>query len=121
MPRVTHFDMSAHNPERAMKFYRDVFGWNFVKWEGPMEYWMLSTEEGGAGIDGGLSIRSDMFPPLYLTIEVVGIDDFVMKVEANEGTILRPKMAIPGVGWFAMFQDTEGNTFGLMENDESAG
>jgi predicted enzyme related to lactoylglutathione lyase len=120
MPRVNHFDMSAEDPDRAMKFYQKVFGWSFVKWGGPMDYWMFSTEEGESGIDGGLSRKSDMFPPIYLTIEVPGLDDFIERVEANGGKILRAKMAIPGVGWFAMFQDPEGNAFGLMENDESA-
>jgi predicted enzyme related to lactoylglutathione lyase len=120
MPRVNHFDMSAEDPDRAMKFYQNVFGWSFVKWEGPMDYWMFSTGEGESGIDGGLSRKSEMFPPIYLTIEVPGIDDFIERVEANGGRIMRAKMAIPGVGWFAMFQDPEGNAFGLMENDESA-
>lgn len=31
-----------------------------------------------------------------------------------------PKMAIPSIGWFATCQDTEGNTFGIMQNDPSA-
>jgi predicted enzyme related to lactoylglutathione lyase len=29
-------------------------------------------------------------------------------------------MAIPGVGYFAMCQDTEGTTFGIMQFDETA-
>jgi predicted enzyme related to lactoylglutathione lyase len=31
-----------------------------------------------------------------------------------------PKMAIPGVGWLAYCTDTEGNVFGLMQNDPNA-
>ena len=103
-----------------MKFYQNVFGWGFVKWDGPMDYWMFSTGEGEPGIDGGLSRKSEMSPPVYLTIEVPAIDDFIEMVEINGGKIVREKMAIPGVGWFAMFLDTEGNAFGLMENDQSA-
>jgi predicted enzyme related to lactoylglutathione lyase len=38
MPRPNHFDMTAENPERAMNFYKDIFGWKFEKWNGPMEY-----------------------------------------------------------------------------------
>lgn len=120
MPRVNHFDLNAKDPDRVMKFYKDVFGWSFVKWQGPMDYWMISSGEGEPGIDGGIALRTEMSPPIYLTIVVSGIDDFIKKVETNEGKILQAKMAIPGVGWFAMFQDTEGNAFGLMENDESA-
>ena len=43
MPRPCHFDLTADEPERAMKFYKDVFGWKFEKWDGPMEYWMVTT------------------------------------------------------------------------------
>jgi hypothetical protein len=34
--------------------------------------------------------------------------------------VLVPKVAIPGVGWFALCLDTEGNKFGLMEEDTNA-
>ena len=35
-------------------------------------------------------------------------------------TILQPKVAIPGVGYLVTFKDTEGNIFGIMQNDKSA-
>lgn len=38
MPRSIHFDMAVDNPEQEMNFYRDIFGWKFEKWSGPMEY-----------------------------------------------------------------------------------
>ena len=50
MSRVIHFELSMDNPERAIKFYSDVFGWDSEKWEGPMDYWMISTGK-GEGID----------------------------------------------------------------------
>ena len=34
MDRVVHFEIQADNPERAIEFYKKVFGWNFQKWEG---------------------------------------------------------------------------------------
>jgi predicted enzyme related to lactoylglutathione lyase len=43
MPRIIHFDVPADDPKRAQKFYQDVFGWKFDKWNGPMEYWMAKT------------------------------------------------------------------------------
>jgi predicted enzyme related to lactoylglutathione lyase len=36
------------------------------------------------------------------------------------GALALPKMAVPGVGWFAQAKDTEGNIFGLMQMDSSA-
>ncbi len=31
-----------------------------------------------------------------------------------------PKMPIPNVGWLAYAKDTEGNIFGMMQNDPGA-
>ena len=47
MPRVVHFEVSADDPERAASFYRDVFGWNFHKWDGPEPYWLVTTGPDG--------------------------------------------------------------------------
>jgi predicted enzyme related to lactoylglutathione lyase len=45
MPRVVHFEIVADNPERAIKFYKEVFGWEFKKWDGPQDYWFVKTGE----------------------------------------------------------------------------
>lgn len=43
-----------------MKFYKDIFGWKFEKWNGPMEYWILTTgDEKEPGINGGLAKNTD--------------------------------------------------------------
>ena len=58
MPRPIHFEIHADNPSRAVKFYESLLGWQFTKWEGPMEYWLIKTgSEGTPGIDGGLVKR----------------------------------------------------------------
>jgi hypothetical protein len=36
---------------------------------------------------------------------------------AAGGQVLTPKMPIPAIGWFAAYKDSEGNTFGIMQND----
>ena len=118
MARVVHFDISAENPEELRKFYETVFGWKFNKWEGPMEYWMITTGE-GPGIDGGMSKRGQQNMDIN-TIDVPNLDEYTQKVEAYGGTIIAPKMPIPGIGWFAVFKDSEGNTFGMMQDDPNA-
>ena len=56
MPRVIHFEIVADKPERAIKFYKEVFGWEFNKWNGPQEYWLVKTgEDSQPGINGGLT------------------------------------------------------------------
>ncbi|HET6779915.1 MAG TPA: VOC family protein [Nitrososphaera sp.] len=121
MPRPIHFDLTVDNPERAMKFYKDIFGWKFEKWNGPMEYWMATTgDEKEPGINGGLSKRGESGMPNMNTIGVSSVDKFSKMVQDEGGKVLMPKSPIPGMGWFATCQDTEGNTFGIIEEDRTA-
>ncbi len=122
MSRVVHFHMVAQEPERAMRFYSEVFGWQFQKWDGPADYWMVKTgPDDEPGIDGGMALPMPEFQPAHNnTIGVSSVDEFVAKITEAGGVILHPKMPVPGVGWLAYFQDAEGNVFGLMEADASA-
>lgn len=54
MPRVVHFEVHADDPERAANFYSGVFGWELAKWEGPQDYWLITTgPDDEPGINGG--------------------------------------------------------------------
>jgi predicted enzyme related to lactoylglutathione lyase len=121
MSRVVHFDIYADNPERAVKFYTEVFGWKITRWEGPLEYWLAMTgPDDKSGINGGIGRREDPADRTINTIDVPSVDDFAAMISGAGGKVLVPKVAIPGVGWLAMCLDTEGNKFGLMENDPNA-
>ena len=121
MSRVVHFEIPADDPERAIQFYEKVFNWKIEKWEGPVEYWLITTgPEDQPGIDGGLGRRDDPAVGVENTIDVKDLDASVAEVEKHGGQVTRPKMAVPGVGWMAYFKDTEGNVFGLMQTDPDA-
>ena len=121
MSRITHFEIPADDPERAIKFYEQVFGWKIEKWDGPIEYWTIMTgPEDEPGIDGGLARREDPDTRVENMIDVKDLERSIKEVEANGGIIIRPKMAVPTVGWLAYFMDTEGNIFGMMEIDPKA-
>jgi len=57
---------------------------------------------------------------LVNTIDVSDIDDIIKKINNKGGEIVRPKHAVPGVGWLAYFKDSEGVMFGIMQNDPRA-
>lgn len=123
--RVTHFEVHAEDPGRAAKFYADAFGWEVVKWEGPMDYWLVTTgPEGEPGIDGGITRREaapgGAVSSYVCTLAVDDLDASIAKVTAGGGTVTSPKQAVPGVGWLAYAKDTEGNVFGMMQNDPAA-
>jgi uncharacterized protein len=121
MPRVIHFEINVDNPERASKFYSDTFGWQFQKWGGPSEYWMVNTgADSQPGINGGMMKRPHPGAATVNTIGVTSVDESVAAVTKNGGKVVMPKTAIPTVGWFAYCTDTEGNTFGVMQPDANA-
>ncbi len=121
MPRPVHFEVNADDPQRALQFYQNVFGWSHQKWDGPQDYWMLNTgDEGEPGINGGLMKRAAPGTPIVNTIQVDSVDDYAAKVQSSGGQITQAKMPIPGIGYCAYCQDTEGNAFGIMQMDESA-
>jgi predicted enzyme related to lactoylglutathione lyase len=128
MPRVIHFEIHAANPDRAVTFYTTVLGWEFKKWEGPTDYWLISTgPDGQPGINGGLLRRQGPEPAemqcvnsFVCTVDVPSVDDYVKKATAAGGTIALPKMPVPGIGWLAYVKDTEGNIFGMMQMDVAA-
>ena len=120
MPRVVHFELSADDPERATKFYSEVFGWQINKWDGPEDYWLVTTGDAGTpGIDGAI-MRRMPGATVINTLDVPSVDEYVAKITAAGGTVVAPKMAIPGIGYFAYCNDTEGNTFGIMQSDTAA-
>jgi len=126
MPRVIHFEIHAENPERCMQFYSTLFQWQFTKWDGPMEYWIIKTgEDGTPGINGGMmkrmgAIDGQAVIAYVCTIDVASVDQSLQAITANGGTIALPKMPIPGVGWLAYAKDTEGNIFGIMQPEPAA-
>jgi hypothetical protein len=121
MGRVIHFEIAAEEPEKIVSFYKSVFDWTIEKWDGPMEYWLVTTgnpEE--QGIDGGIGRRSEEWDKVVNTISVKSVDEYVEKIISFGGKVLRPKSVIPGVGYLAYCMDPDGNPFGIMQEDPSA-
>jgi predicted enzyme related to lactoylglutathione lyase len=126
MPRPVHFEIHAGDPQRAIDFYSQLFGWNFQQYM--PDYWLITTgEKGTPGIDGGLARR--MGPPpandapvhgYVCTVDVPNIDNVITAVEKAGCPIALPKHAVPSVGWLFYFKDTEGNLVGAMQPDPSA-
>lgn len=126
MGRITHFEIHVDEPERAISFYKNVFGWEFSKWEGPQDYWLINTGNSDKpGINGGLMRRQGEIDgqaviAYVCTADVQSLDDTVKKTESNGGKVVVPKMVIPGIGYQTYCKDTEGNIFGIHQSDPNA-
>jgi predicted enzyme related to lactoylglutathione lyase len=128
MPRLVHFEIHASDPERMIAFYTRMFGWSFAKWDGPADYWLITTgPEGTPGINGGLLRRrgapaTDGQPvnAFVCTVDVPSVDAALGEAAAAGGSTAVPKMPVPGVGWLGYLRDPDGNIFGVMQADPSA-
>ena len=121
MPRVFHFEIGCDELERAIEFYKDVFGWRIEKWGDSGDYHLVYSEgEGEAGINGTLMPRDELLPPVTNTISVPSVDEYMEKIKSSGGEAITAKIPIPGVGYFAYCKDTEGNIFGIMHRDPDA-
>ncbi len=121
MPSLVYFEVTADDLERAVEFYRDVFGWELTREDGDDEYYMIDAGTGdGPGITGGVVPRFNAYESTVNTFDVDDVDAFARKITEAGGEVLAPKVTIPGVGFIQYCQDTEGNTFGVMQFDEAA-
>jgi len=121
MSRVIHFEIPATDPEKLSAFYQKVFAWKFDKWAGPTEYWMIITgKDGEPGINGGMMRKPGGIASTTNIIGVESVDNAVGAVTKAGGKLVMPKTPIPGVGYFAYCEDTEGNMFGVMQADSGA-
>ena len=125
MFKVVHFEIPADDVGRAQKFYGELFGWKIEKFTGPspMPYWSImidgvKCEQGGLG--GGMMQRQDPQQQITIYIDVPTVDEYVDKVARLGGQVVVPKMAIPGMGYFAVCLDPENNGFGLWEDNPQA-
>jgi predicted enzyme related to lactoylglutathione lyase len=126
---IVHFEIPADDPERAAKFYRDLFGWKINRWENPggIEYYMVETvptnEQGmpvRPGVNGGMMRR--MYPSQQPVnyIAVSSVDEAVAKAERLGAKVMMGKTPVPGMGWFAQLTDPEGNVIAVWETDPAA-
>jgi predicted enzyme related to lactoylglutathione lyase len=128
MGRVVHFEITVEDPERAEAFYTRAFGWQFHRWDGPTEYWLIHTGDAATpGIDGAMMRRTtaslDGEPPVGAYICTIAVDDLDRTrdaVKSQGGSLASDKRAIVGVGWFCYARDPEGNLFGMMQEDSAA-
>ena len=113
--QMVHLEIPAGDTGKARDFWGGLFGWQFQAFEGPSEYHMtrFSDNQGGAIMEAG----SAPGPRVYFDVE--DINAATARVGELGGEAGEP-MPVPGMGWFSVNKDNQGNEFGLWQNDASA-
>jgi uncharacterized protein len=118
--RIVWFEVPADDTARARKFYKSLFGWKINPMPHMEEYFHMDTGGPDASPDGAVMKR--MHPQHTITsyVSVPSVAKFAAKIEKLGGSICKPKTAVPGMGYFAICNDTENNTFAIWEMNDKA-
>ena len=115
--QMVHLEIPAGDTGRAREFWGSLFGWDWQTFEGPTEYHMTRLSE-----TSGAAIYAPDPPDKRGTRVYLDVDDInAGATRVNElGGEAGEALPVPGMGWFSLCKDTEGNEFGLWQNDPDA-
>jgi uncharacterized protein len=111
--RLTLNQLNTSDPERALQFYSELFGWRSETMEeGDQPYWGLYN---GETVNAGLmNLPEGPGMPSHWLV-YFGTDDIDAasdRITASGGTVMVPKMPVPG-GEILVAQDPQGAIFAL--------
>jgi hypothetical protein len=120
---IVHFEIPADDIQKVKNFYGKLFGWKIEKTPGPVDYWSIETvpvdkkgEPIRPGVNGGMMKKQNPQHKPFNYILVESVSEYSKKIEVLGGKVIVPKMEVPGVGWWALALDPEGNQFGILES-----
>jgi len=108
-----HVELHTQDPERAKKFYDELFDWTLEDYP-DMNYTIIKVgEETGGGI-----MKSPMPDALPQWVPYVLVSDVAASTEKARSlgaTVLADVTEIPDMGWFSMLVDPTGAAFALWK------
>ncbi len=126
---IVHFEIYAVDPDKLGKFYANLFDWTLVPVP-EIDYTVVRTVETDdkgmplqmGGINGGLMKRPAGSRALaginYVLVE--SIEATVSRAEKLGAALMKGKSPVPGMGWFAILTDPQGNPFAIWQMDKNA-
>jgi uncharacterized protein len=116
--KLCFFEIPADDPEKLQQFYRDLFQWSFERGASGFRYYRVHTGEGS--LKGGISARQDPEHTLINYVKVESVDDSLARAQSLGAVLVVFKKPVPGIGWYAILKDPEGNRLGLWQDDTEA-
>ena len=117
---IVWFEIPADNVDRAKTFYRKLFGWKINPFPTMPDYQHIDTSGQDASPDGGLMTRRYPGKPSPAMSMWRRWPNRSQRWKSWAARSCVPKSAVPQMGYFAVCQDTEGNTFALWEMNQKA-
>jgi predicted enzyme related to lactoylglutathione lyase len=122
---VVHFEMPYEDEAQLTGFYQQAFGWGMhstglqmgdyvTAQTAPTDENRMVTSPGT--INSGFYPRSPdgpQHPSVVIAVEDIGVA--MRRVTDASGTVVGEPVAIPGIGHYASFTDTEGNRVSLLQ------
>jgi predicted enzyme related to lactoylglutathione lyase len=108
---VIHAEIRSVDPDRARRFFGDLFGWKVASEAGLPGYTFIDT-----GVEDGIYVaisprQTDQDEVLFF----VGVEDVgaaLRKAEELGGTIIQPEQKVPGTS-FGVLADAQGHRVGV--------
>jgi hypothetical protein len=108
-------ELNTSDPSAAKKFYGAVFDWKYQDMEMPEGTYAMVSGPGGP-IGGIQKSPMPSAPSHWLGyVGVNSLDKAVAKVTKNGGTVVVPRMDVPGMGSMAIFTDPTGAACAVWE------
>jgi uncharacterized protein len=126
---VAHFEIYADDPEALGRFYTSLFDWTIEPVPGMDYHWIetVETNEQGmptqaGGINGGILKRPAGYErgAWINYVNVASLETAIERAEKLGATLMKGKTPVPGMGWFAMLVDPQGNAFAIWQMDKNA-
>ena len=116
---VQWFEIPVHNFDNAKKFYEAIFDYQMPEMPmGEARMGILLHDQQGGGVGGAIVAGTGRAPAASGSMVYLSagndLNTVLNRVPKAGGSVVVPKTAIaPEHGYFAIFQDTEGNHVGL--------
>lgn len=105
---IQHIEWTTRDAQRLRAFYGRIFDWKFR--DAMPNYTFIE------GL-GGIFDAPDPQMPILITpyVNVRDLSETEAKVTAAGGRIHKSHQEVPGLGWFTLFSDPDGNVIGLWQ------
>jgi predicted enzyme related to lactoylglutathione lyase len=113
----TWHELATMDPDGALKFYTELFGWSkgAAHDMGELGVYQIISHE-GKDVGGIYKARDNSTPPSWLSyVSVVDVDKAASAAKAAGGRVINGPIEVPGGSWIVMMLDPQGGAFAVVE------